>query len=188
MAAAGQIIPEEVKSRLLRTEQDPRPVVVMTCGIAGSGKSTLSKAIAASYPSFTRISIDQIIASRHGLYGVDYPPSAHAAFELEADEIYDATFRQLLKEGKDIMLDRSHYAKADRDAVLAEVEEAGARRVLVYFKAERNVLWRRICERKAKGASTDGDGALEISKQLLDRYVEGFDVPDGEGEIVIELK
>jgi hypothetical protein len=36
MAGTEGLIPDSVRPHLLRTEQDPRPVVLMTCGIAGS--------------------------------------------------------------------------------------------------------------------------------------------------------
>jgi hypothetical protein len=47
-------------------------------------------------------------------------------------------------------------------------------------------LWRRIQERRAKGV--DADSALDIGEELLSSYVEGFDVPNGEGEIVVEVQ
>lgn len=211
MAEIG--VPDFLKPHLLRFEQDPRPVVLMTCGIAGectlsklaeicpmdpirtaqhahgspgSGKSTLAKAVVAAFPSFTRVSIDQIIFSRHGLYGVDYPPEKYDEYQTEADGVYEALFRQLLREGKDIMLDRSFYAKEDRDDFKAQIEQAGGRWVLVYFRADKEVLWKRICERRSCGINADS--ALEITEELLDAYVEGFDVPDGEGELVIDVR
>ncbi len=105
---------------------------------------------------------------------------------LEADEIYHARFRQLLRDGRDIVLDRSFYDKADRDEFRTAIEEAGARCVLVYFRASKELLWKRICERRSRGI--DADSALEISESLLDSYVDGFDVPNGEGAIVIDVK
>ncbi|KAH8902908.1 ATP/GTP-binding protein [Coniochaeta sp. PMI_546] len=185
MAGTEGSVPDNVKPHLLRSEQDPRPVVLMTCGIAGSGKSTLAKAVVAAFPSFVRVSIDQIIHSRHGIYGVDYPREKYDEYMDEADEIYETQFRQLLRDRKDIVLDRSFYDKADREEFKAMVEEAGARWVLVYFKADRDLLWKRICERRARGINADS--ALEISEALLDSYVKGFDVPVGEGEIVIDV-
>ncbi|OIW22759.1 P-loop containing nucleoside triphosphate hydrolase protein [Coniochaeta ligniaria NRRL 30616] len=179
-------VPDGVKAHLLRSEQDPKPVVLMTCGVAGSGKSTLAKAVAATFPSFTRVSIDHIIDSRHGICGVDYPAEKYDEYMLEADDIYESRFRQLLRDGKDVVLDRSFYAKADRDEFKAMAEEAGARWVLVYFKADKELLWKRICERRSRGVNADS--ALDISQVLLDAYVEGFEVPVGEGEIVIDVE
>ena len=49
----------------------PRLVVLM-CGVAGSGKTSLSQALEAK--GFRRLSIDEEIWDRFGRYGVDYRP------------------------------------------------------------------------------------------------------------------
>ena len=209
------IIPNNVRMQLQRLEHDHMPVVLMTCGIAGkqpavsyfqapyqihiiypntdtsgacnkgAGKTTLTKAVLAEFPSFRRISIDEIIYSRHGLYNIDYPADKYAEFSVEARDICLREVEQLLRDQKkDIVLDRSFWAKGDRDFYSDLIRRAGARPVLVYLKAPRDVLWKRICERRAKGV--DADCALEIGEELLDRYCEVFEAPVGEGEIVIE--
>jgi predicted kinase len=132
------------------------------------------------------VSGDQIIYSLHGICGVDYPPDKYDEYQLEMDGIYEARFRQLLAEGKDVVLDRSFYAKVDRDEFKKMAEEAGARWVLVYFRADGDVLWRRIRERRERGV--DADSALEISRELLDAYLAGFEAPVGEGEVVVEVQ
>ncbi|KAK7219564.1 hypothetical protein V2G26_007567 [Clonostachys chloroleuca] len=50
-------IPADLLPLLQRSAGDSRPIVVAMCGVAGSGKSTLSKSIAAKFPTFTRLSI-----------------------------------------------------------------------------------------------------------------------------------
>lgn len=138
-----------------------------------------------THPNFQRLSIDEIIASQHGLYNVDYDPSKHEEYSDEAVETCSQTFHQLLSECKaDIVLDRAFYDKADRDEFKALVEKHGARWVLVYFKVESGTLWRRINSRKQKGVTANS--ALEISEDLFKMYVEGFDHPNREGEIVVE--
>ncbi|OGM48919.1 ATP/GTP-binding protein [Aspergillus bombycis] len=75
---------------LYRTAADPRPVVLMTCGIAGSGKSSLAHSIVSAYPSFHRLSIDFYVYSHHGLWDVDYPKERYEEYQLEAEEAYGA--------------------------------------------------------------------------------------------------
>jgi predicted kinase len=181
-------VPLPLSPLLRRTPSEPHPVVLMTCGLAGAGKSTLSKLVTATYPSFTRLSIDTIIHHKHGLYDLDYPPDKYAEYQAEADEEYDKRLLELLsdKDQKyDIVLDRSFWCKEDRDEVKRLVEEKGGRWVLVYLKASKEVLWRRIQERKAK--RRDADSAYEVTAEVLERYWQGFEVPEGEGEIVIEV-
>ena len=152
----------------------------------GAGKSTLSSAIVDDFPSFTRVSIDAIIADRHGIYDVDYPASEYTAHLEEARQVFSEEVQKLLEQKKNVVLDRSFYDKKHRDEYKAKVELASGRLVLVYLKVERDVLWKRICERREKGVNADS--AREISGDLLDQFVQGFDVPKGEGEIVITVE
>jgi predicted kinase len=151
-----------------------------------AGKSTLSSAIAEAFPSFNRLSIDGIIADRHGIYNVDYPACEYEARSEDARQAFSKELDQLLEQKKHVVLDRSFYARKHRDECTAKVERAGGRCVLVYLKAERDVLWNRICERRGKGVNADS--AREISPALLDQFVRGFEAPEGEGEIVITVE
>ena len=131
------------------------------------------------------MSIDGILASNHGICEVDYPRFEYERYQDEADKIFLDSIQQLLDEGKDnVILDRSFYAKEDRDFYKELVQNKGGRLVLVYLKATKDVLWRRICARRE--ASINADSALEISEELLDTYFDGFEVPKGEGEIVVD--
>ncbi|KAK3326700.1 hypothetical protein B0H66DRAFT_617860 [Apodospora peruviana] len=178
---------DKLQLSLTRSEADPRQIVVMTCGLAGAGKSTLTKAIVEKYPNYERLSIDAIIHAKHGIYEVDYPPEKYAEYMDEADAEYHAKFLELLEKGeKDIAFDRSLYDKADRDYYKKLAEEKGARWILVYFRpANKEVIWNRIQSRRAK--DVNADSALVISRELLDQYWDGFDIPDGEGEVVVDI-
>lgn len=155
---------------------------------AGAGKTTLVKSVSKEYPQFTRISIDDIIYKAHGIYGSDYPasPSLYDQYMDEADEVYLDTFRKLLAEGRDIAFERSCYAKEDRDEWRKIAEDAGARVVLVFLRAnDKEVVWKRICARSAAGKTADS--ALDIDRATFEMYWNGFENPEGEGEIVIDV-
>ncbi|KAK1756712.1 P-loop containing nucleoside triphosphate hydrolase [Echria macrotheca] len=171
---------------LARTAEDQRPVVVMTCGIAGSGKSTLSKAILAKHPNFTRLSIDCIVYDKHGLYAVDYPPELYSVYQEEADVEYMSNLKTLLGEARDVVVDRALYSREDRKNFKKLVEEMGGRWILVFFRpASKDVIWSRI-EQRQRGP-LNADSAFEMTNDILDRYWEGFEWPDGEGEVVVDV-
>ncbi|KAK3703167.1 hypothetical protein LTR37_014644 [Vermiconidia calcicola] len=156
----------------------------MTCGVAGAGKSTLANTVTQKFPTFQRVSIDGILASRHGLVGVNYLRSDYDKNQDEAGTIFLAIVEQVLDEGnKDLVLDRSFYAKEDGEFFKSCVEQHGGRWVLVYLNAPKEVLWHRICARRE--AEINADSALEISRDLLDNYCDGFEIPNGEGELAI---
>ncbi|KAF2273901.1 P-loop containing nucleoside triphosphate hydrolase protein [Westerdykella ornata] len=178
---------DQLRLPLSRPREDPRPVVVMTCGIAGSGKSTLAKAIVARHPNYTRLSIDSTVYAKHGLYGTDYPHEKYDEYTEEADTEIRRTLTDLLDSGeRDIVLDRALYSKEDRDYFKKLVEEKGGRWILVFFRpASKDVIWNRIQRRRAAGI--DADSALEITPEILDQYWEGFENPEGEGEVVFDV-
>lgn len=179
---------ERIIPLLHRSDNDDRPVVLMTCGMAGSGKTTLVKAVIKELPHFTRLSIDEIIFQNHGLYGVDYPADneLHGRYMDEADAIYLENFHQLLKERKDIVVEKSLYAKEHRDEFKKAVEQGGGRWVLVYLKVDdKEALWNRICERSAK--ERNANSAFDITREIFDGYWAGFDWPHDEGEVVLDV-
>ncbi|KXS98575.1 hypothetical protein AC578_4289 [Pseudocercospora eumusae] len=189
MMSIRQGSPQEVVHELLpslqRSPEDPRPVVVMTCGIAGSGKTSLAKELLRQNPSMQRLSIDEIVASRHGIWNIDYNPDKYSEHQDEADVIFRQSLRNFLAHGKsDVILDRSFYAKEDRDEFKQIVERNGGKWVLVYLKVPREVLWGRIQRRREM--EIDANSALEISTELFEMYVKGFEHPGREGEIVVE--
>ncbi|KAF4964256.1 hypothetical protein FSARC_7810 [Fusarium sarcochroum] len=194
-------VPVEVRSlmqpfltQLTRTSQDTRPIVVMTCGIAG--KSTLAKAIVSQLPNFTRLSNDQLIYESHGLYKIDYPADQYHVYQEEASKQLIAKLERLLKEKeRDVILDLSFYNKEYRDEYKEIIERNGGRWVLVYLDADRDLLWERIRQRRderdvlgQKDPARDGDSSFDIDETTFAMYWDGFEPPEGEGEIVIKVQ
>src|ERR1700760_1113383 len=163
-------------------------LAVMMCGISGllsytlpayieeiltqkgAGKSTLSYALVDAFPSFTRLSIDGIVADRHGIYNVDYQASEYTKLLEEARQIFLKEAHDLLEKKNNLVLDTSLYAKKHRDEYKAMIERAGGRWVLVYLKAERDVLRKRICDRRGKGVNADS--AREINPALFEHFLQ----------------
>lgn len=155
----------------------------------GSGKSTLAKTVLAHLPQFTRLSIDEIIFRKHGLYGIHYPADAgiYQSYQDEANKIYLSDLKILLQVGKDVILDRSFYARKDRDDFRNLISSSGARCILVYFKAaDKELLWKRIFVRSQ--GKKDADSALDISRERFEIYWSGFEEPTDECEIVVPVR
>lgn len=58
--------------------------------------------------------------------------------------------------------------------------------ILVFFSAkDKEIVWERI-RKRSEGAKT-ANSALDISRETFERYWDGFEIPDGEEEIVIEV-
>jgi predicted kinase len=154
--------------------------------ILGAGKSTLSYHLLTTQSNFTRLSVDALIHSAHGLYNIDHPAYLYAQYQTEASASLRTQLLSLLySREKDVILDRSFYAKEDRDEFKELIEENGGRWVLVYLDASKEVLWRRILERKKR--EMDADWAFEVTEEVFERYWSGFERPLGEGEIVVKV-
>ncbi|QGI63901.1 hypothetical protein CEK26_007852 [Fusarium fujikuroi] len=162
----------------------------------GAGKSTLAKAIVTKFPHFKRLSNDQIIYESHGLYRIDYPEEQYETYQEEASQKLIAELERILQEkSNDVVLDISFYDKEYRDEYKDIVERNGGRWVLVYLDAGRDLLWNRIQRRRAERDSLDakhpkrnGDSAFDINDETFAMYLDGFEPPRGEGEIVIKVE
>ncbi|KXG46467.1 uncharacterized protein PGRI_053230 [Penicillium griseofulvum] len=179
--------PEALSPFLRRTDSDPRPVVLMTCGMAGSGKSSLSKRILSNHPSFKRFSIDSHIYIKYGLYGVDYPEDKYSGYQDEAESALRHELVQLLRQGsQDAILDFSFAFQETRDEWKRLIEESGGRWVLTYLDVGGDELRRRVRARN-QFAIKDGDSAFFVTNEILESFLAGFERPTGEGEIVLQL-
>ncbi|KAI5366445.1 Putative P-loop containing nucleoside triphosphate hydrolase [Septoria linicola] len=161
-----------------------KKLFIMMCGIAGSGKTTLSKAIMSLNPMiWTRLSIDEIIAEKHGLYNKDYRESEFEAYQTEAELEFRRRLDAWLADsliGHGLILDRSFCSRKDRDEFRKIIEQGDAESRLVYLEAEKEVLWQRICDRG--DIIKDANSALDISRDLFEAYVASFDRPANEQE------
>lgn len=152
---------------------------------AGSGKSSLSKSILSTYSSFHRFSIDNYIFSHHGLYGVDYPAEKYETFQEEAEKSLRNKLAKILQlDNQDVILDFSFAFRAKRNEWKLLVEQLGGRWILLYLDVGGDELRRRVKIRNQL-ADKDGDSAFPVTEEILERYIEGFERPSGEGEIKI---
>lgn len=188
MASTVHSIPEEINGILSNARAESQPLAVLTCGISGSGKSTLARNICSSYPNFVRLSIDNYVYLHHGVYDVDYPASTYSELQEEAEKELKAQFSNLLEARKDVVLDMSFWSKEFRDEWRHLVEKGGHgeyRVVLVVFRGSEEVLWERIGRRKRE---IDGKGeGMTIDRETLKIYFEGFEWPEGEDEVFVEV-
>jgi predicted kinase len=157
-----------------------QPLVVLTCGIAGSGKTTYAQRL--EQDGFVRLSIDEEIWRRWGQSGVDYPASRHEELQRLAGQAVRAELVALVERGHDVVVDLSMSRRSTRDAYKALTEQAGGRWRLVYLRASEELLRNRLAARRTR---TDAN-AFPVSDEVLDRYLHDFEDPQDEGEEVVE--
>lgn len=62
------------------------------------------------------------------------------------------------------------------------IEEAGGKAELVYMKADKEVLYKRL---QARNQSIHANAPFAITDDILDHHYQGFQEPVGEGETVL---
>ncbi|PMD62454.1 uncharacterized protein K444DRAFT_342246 [Hyaloscypha bicolor E] len=77
---------QSVNLVLQQAKAQNQRLVLLTCGISGSGKSSLALSIVEQYPNFVRLSIDKYIFENHGVYGRDYTEDGYEGLQEEAHE------------------------------------------------------------------------------------------------------
>ena len=159
---------------------DPRGTVVLMCGPPGAGKTTYALGLVRR--GYVRLSIDEVVWRVLG--GQD----AGLALEPERyDRLKDQVRREqrqelveLMRAGQNVVMDYSFWSRASRDEYKVLAESHGYRWELIHLKADRATLERRLAVRNRQ----DGANAVTVDADLLNRYLAGFEEPDGEGEQV----
>jgi len=165
-----------------QASESPRPSrVVLMCGIAGAGKTTHAKELEAQ--GFVRLSIDEEVWERFGRYGIDFDPSMYEQHSAEAEAVLQERLVELIGAGRDVVVDYSFWERSARDRYKRLVVASGGRWELVYLKVSPGRLRERLA---ARAERFDANAAIPITDALFERFVAGFQAPDGEGETIID--
>jgi predicted kinase len=154
--------------------------VVLTCGVAGSGKTTYAKSL--QQRGYERLSIDEQVWREYGRDGGLIPPDEYERMKSDAEATLLDRLVALIGEGRPVVLEYSFWSRDKRDRYKSIIEFHGATWELVYFRASPTVLRERLAARNGMG----GANSVTVSSELLDQYLAGFEEPVGEGERVID--
>ncbi|WNB92957.1 ATP-binding protein [Bacillus sp. NEB1478] len=166
---------------LIYQERDEfTPLVVMMCGVAGSGKTTFSQQL--EKEGFVRLSIDEEIWATNGRYGIDYPIEKVEEYKKEAERKLRNLLIELIHDKQQVVIDFSFWDQVRRDHYKQLIEMAGGKWKLIYLKVHPDDLRERL---KIRNKRFDAN-AFPITEEILTSYLNGFEIPKGEGEIVIE--
>lgn len=146
--------------------------VIMMCGVCGSGKTTY--ALEKEKEGFVRLSIDEEMWKTYGRRGVDFPEEEYDRLSEKVERKLQADMEALIEEGRDVILDLSFWSRESRDRYRQLIRRSGGEPVLVYLKADKEVLRERLRERN----KTVGANAVFVSEEMFEQYYDGFQEPD----------
>ncbi|WP_042214529.1 AAA family ATPase [Paenibacillus borealis] len=157
------------------------PVVVMMCGVAGSGKTTFALKLAKE--GFIRLSVDEDIWSTHGRFGVDYPEQDYESFKEQSEIKLRGELVKLIQAKRHVVIDFSFWQRQKRDEYKQLIERHGGDWALIHLKVHPDELRHRL---QIRSGRFDANAAFPITEEILTRFLSGFETPEGEGELVIE--
>ncbi|WFB61167.1 ATP-binding protein [Paenibacillus sp. BR1-192] len=159
------------------------PLAVMMCGVAGSGKTTFAQRL--EQRGFVRLSIDEEIWATNGRYGIDYPVEIYEQLKVEAELKLRNELVNLLNEKRNVVIDFSFWQRNRRNEYKKLIEDGGGEWKLIYLKVHPNDLRERL---RIRSQRFDANAAFTITEEILSSFLKGFEVPSGEGEIIVEAK
>lgn len=156
-------------------------VVVMMCGVAGSGKTTFAQKL--EKEGFARLSIDEDIWATHGRFGVDYPEGNYDSYLIESELKLRKELVKLIQAKQHVVVDFSFWQRQRRNDYKQLIEGHGGDWELIYLKVGLDDLRQRLLIRSER---FDANAAFTITEDTLTRFLSGFETPASEGETVIE--
>jgi hypothetical protein len=156
-------------SRILKTldvaprRQTSAATLVVTVGLPGSGKSTFARRLARE----TGATVLESDALRRLLFGI---PVYSALESRRLFEAINASARELLEHGRDVIIDATNVRESDRLPIYALAEATGSRLLLLSFTADSPVIESRLRARSSGTHVTDSSTAgLAIYHMLAER-------------------
>lgn len=156
-----------------------KPQVYMLCGLTGSGKSTYAEQLVVQ--RLKKLSLDETMHQKHGRAGVDYPADKYMEYEAAVKQNLEDELIGLLAAGQSVVLDYGFWKQADRIRYKQLIEDNGGAWKLIYLKASPETLQERL---SARNKRTDAN-AVHVTPEMLSDFIERFEEPKSEGEIVI---
>ena len=151
-----------------------QPVLLLTTGLIGSGKSTIAEGMAAAL-DLDLFSSDWVRKERAGVMPQTSQRTAYGQGLYDAankQQTYDALAdlaRQALRQGHSVLLDASFAKRAERQRVAAIAQEVGARYGILECLAPESVLRARLRERDHSGESIS-DAREDLLEQFQRDY------------------
>jgi len=149
-------------------------MLVLVCGLPGTGKSTVAERIAELLPA--RMLRTDVVRKEL------FPEPTYEAEESAAvyDELFDRA-RERLDAGEHVVLDATFRRRKLRERAAAVADDAGVEFRLVRVECAESVVRERI-ERRQREEDDESDADFSVYNQLK----EEFEPIEGDGHVVVD--
>jgi DNA 3'-phosphatase len=141
------------------------PIVLILVGVQGSGKSTFCrKLMDTQNDHWIHLSQDTINKGKPG-----------------KRELVEEATRQALKDGKSVVVDRTHLNEEQRSYFVEIAKECKVKVHAILLQPPKDVVVKRVRERNNHPAGVEGDRGVRLAlasleKVVVPKYQEGFDL------------
>ena len=139
--------------------------VILMCGPAGSGKSTVARRLEAE--GRARLSFDELAWDRGHR---EHPLPSPVAEEIRA--LLRRRLVELVAAGRDVVVDSSFWSRASRDEYRALLAPLGVEPVTCHVDTPRDVALHRVASREHSGPHD-----IPLPADLAAAYVDGLERP-----------
>lgn len=156
------------------------PMLYLTCGLPGSGKTSLAKIIEQE-ASALRLTGDDWM---HDLYpGISTLEAEIGPCRGRVESIQWQIALRAIRLECNVVVDWGLWSRAERDACRDEARAAGARVVLCYRDVPFEELWKRLARRNAARPA----GTFHIGRSDLLRWSKLFELPGADEMALYDL-
>lgn len=150
------------------------PTLHLTCGLPGSGKTTLARRLAAERDAHRFTKDEWVLALGGDLYDDDLRERVEA-------RLIELAF-ELLAAGRSCILDFGLWSREERDALRVRARAAGVRVELHVLDVELDELMRRIDGRYTNAPHT----TAAIGAEQLEAWVASFEKPTEDERLLFD--
>lgn len=156
-----------------------QPMLLIVCGLPGTGKSTLAKAVA-ERTGFVHLASDVVRKELAGLKPGDARPESYGE-GIYSEHFTERTYaelarraEELLKRGRSVILDATFSKRRYLKKVLDAADRAGSNARIIECSASNATVRARLEERRwAEGSVSDADWRIYLGKKASFEEIQG---------------